>query len=172
MPGNGARNRASEPQSSAVAPPAVAAPDAAPQSPQVREREAPPQGHSTAPAAPEAAAPAPAAAGESISARLPSGGTGAPSQPARYDAAYLENPSPQYPKLSRRRGEEGKVTLRVRVRADGRAENVEIAQTSGHPRLDAAARETVLSWRFVPARQGGTPIDSSLLVPVVFRLDD
>lgn len=174
LPGNGARNRASEPQSSAVAPPAVAAPDAmhTPQSPQIREQEAPPRGHATAPAAPEAAAPAPAAAGESISARLPSGGTGAPSEPARYDAAYLENPSPQYPKLSRRRGEEGKVTLRVRVRADGRAENVEIAHTSGHPRLDAAARETVLSWRFVPARQGETPIDSSLLVPVVFRLDD
>ncbi|NMF97305.1 energy transducer TonB [Aromatoleum toluolicum] len=91
---------------------------------------------------------------------------------SRYDAAYLDNPAPQYPKLSRRRGEQGKVTLRVRVRADGRAEAVEIAHSSGHPRLDDAALETVRSWRFVPARQGDTPIDSSLLVPIAFRLDD
>ncbi|QTQ37815.1 TonB-like protein [Aromatoleum petrolei] len=97
---------------------------------------------------------------------------GASFQAPRYDAAYLENPAPQYPKLSRRRGEQGKVTLRVRVRADGRAEGVEIAHSSGHPRLDDAARETVQSWRFVPARQGETPIESSLLVPIVFRLDD
>lgn len=90
----------------------------------------------------------------------------------RYDAAYLENPAPQYPKLSRRRGEQGKVTLRVRVRPDGRAEAVEVAHSSGHPRLDDAARETVQSWRFVPARQGETAIESSLLVPIVFKLDD
>lgn len=91
---------------------------------------------------------------------------------ARFDAAYLQNPAPAYPKVSRRRGEEGKVMLRVRVLSDGRADAVEIAESSGHPRLDEAARETVGGWRFAPARQGETPVDSWLRVPIVFRLED
>lgn len=62
--------------------------------------------------------------------------------------------------------------LRVRVLHDGRTESIEIAESSGHPRLDDSARETVRNWRFVPARQGDTPVDSWLRVPIVFRLDD
>ena len=62
--------------------------------------------------------------------------------------------------------------LRVRVLHDGRSESIEIAESSGHPRLDDTARETVRNWRFVPARQGDTPVDSWLRVPIVFRLDD
>lgn len=95
-----------------------------------------------------------------------------PPAAARHDAAYLQNPAPAYPKISRRRGEEGKVLLRVRILTDGRADTVEIAESSGHPRLDEAALEAVRHWRFVSARQGDTPFDSWLRVPVVFRLDD
>lgn len=91
---------------------------------------------------------------------------------ARFDAAYLNNPAPDYPRLSRRRGEEGRVLLRVRVLADGRPDSVEIQGSSGHPRLDDAARDTVRSWRFVPARRGDVAIDSWLGVPIVFRLED
>lgn len=98
-------------------------------------------------------------------------GTG-PLVAARFDAAYLQNPAPTYPKVSRRRGEAGKVMLRVRVLGDGRADAVEIAESSGHPRLDEAAQETVRGWRFVPAHQGETPVDSWLRVPIVFRLED
>lgn len=92
--------------------------------------------------------------------------------PARSDAAYLRNPSPEYPRLSRRRGEQGRVVLRVRVLASGLPEHIEIASSSGHARLDETAGETVAQWRFTPARRGETAVDSWLLVPVEFRLDD
>lgn len=140
-------------------------------SPQTHEEPRQPGGTPNTPAAPEPPAPA-SVAGVAPASAATAPGAGTSFHASRYDAAYLDNPAPQYPKLSRRRGEQGKVTLRVRVRADGRAEAVEIAHSSGHPRLDDAALETVRSWRFVPARQGDTPIDSSLLVPIAFRLDD
>ena len=91
--------------------------------------------------------------------------------PARYDADYLHNPPPGYPAAARRRGEEGQVTLRVHVLASGRAAEIEIAESSSHPRLDRAARDAVAHWRFEPARRGSQPVDSWLRVPIVFRLE-
>lgn len=118
-------------------------------------------------------APAPLATSDALPlAKASHGAASAAHISARYDAAYLENPAPAYPRVSRRRNEEGKVVLRVAVRADGRADKVEVATSSGHPRLDDSARETVAAWRFVPARDGETPVASTLLVPIVFRLDE
>lgn len=90
---------------------------------------------------------------------------------ARFDAAYLNNPKPVYPAASRRLGEEGRVVLRVQVNAEGQADAVDIKASSGFPRLDAAAREAVARWRFVPARRGETAVPSAVLVPVVFNLE-
>ncbi|MDR2837151.1 MAG: energy transducer TonB, partial [Azonexus sp.] len=89
-----------------------------------------------------------------------------------YEAAYLNNPKPSYPALSRRLGEEGAVKLRVLVTADGRAATVELVQSSNFPRLDEAARQAVAHWRFVPARRGGEAVEATVIVPVVFRLDN
>ncbi|MDR2838343.1 MAG: TonB family protein [Azonexus sp.] len=88
-----------------------------------------------------------------------------------YAAAYLNNPEPPYPALSRRLGEEGAVRLRVLVTTDGRAATVELAQSSNFPRLDEAARQAVAHWRFVPARRGGEAVEATVIVPIVFRLD-
>ncbi|MCC4116792.1 energy transducer TonB [Aromatoleum toluclasticum] len=173
-----AHTRGRRPDALASPPPSAEAPSpsvgqARPEthSPQTHEEPRQPVGHPNGPETPDTSAPA-NVAGVAQAHTATAAGAGTSFHAPRYDAAYLDNPAPQYPKLSRRRGEEGKVTLRVRVRADGRAEAVEIAHGSGHPRLDDAALATVQSWRFVPARQGETPIDSSLLVPIVFRLDD
>src|SRR6185369_5738332 len=46
------------------------------------------------------------------------------------DAAYLQNPKPNYPALSRRLGEEGKVLLKVRVGADGKPLAVDLEKGS------------------------------------------
>lgn len=91
--------------------------------------------------------------------------------PARFDADYLDNPKPAYPPVSRRLNEEGTVQLRVRVSAQGQPLEVEIRQTSGFPRLDAAAREAVARWRFVPARRGDEAVESWVGVPIIFKLD-
>ena len=90
---------------------------------------------------------------------------------ARFDADYLHNPKPVYPALSRRLNEEGKVLLKVRVSAQGTALDVVVSKSSGFPRLDAAAMDAVGRWRFVPARRGDEPIDSSVVVPIAFALD-
>ncbi|MSQ18835.1 MAG: energy transducer TonB [Betaproteobacteria bacterium] len=88
-----------------------------------------------------------------------------------FNAAYLSNPSPAYPSVSRRFGEQGKVLVRVFVDPNGLPSRVELETTSGYPRLDNVAIETVKRWKFVPARQGEKPIAASVLVPVVFKLD-
>ena len=108
--------------------------------------------------APPASAPAPAAP---ASAAL---------IPPRFDAAYLDNPTPAYPALARRMGEQGKVTLRVLVSAAGNAEKVELRASSGSTRLDTAALDTVRHWRFVPARQGAEAVPAWVLVPISFSL--
>lgn len=99
----------------------------------------------------------------------------APPAPAitavRFDAAYLNNPAPVYPRASRRRGEQGRVLLQVQVNARGLPEQVEIHEGSGYARLDAAALKAVQGWRFVPARRGGEAITASVLVPILFQME-
>lgn len=94
----------------------------------------------------------------------------APVIPPRFDADYLDNPAPAYPGLSRRLGEQGRVLLRVFVSPDGAAAQVEIRESSGFERLDRAARDTVLRWRFVPARQGERGVAAWVLVPITFSI--
>lgn len=90
---------------------------------------------------------------------------------AQYGAAYLQNPAPAYPMLSRRRREQGTVQLQVWVTTGGRAEKVEVVKSSGFERLDAAALATVKQWRFIPARRGEVAVASSVFVPIVFVLN-
>lgn len=90
---------------------------------------------------------------------------------ARFDADYLKNPAPAYPPLSRRMGEEGKVILRVSVTPQGLAESVEVKTSSGSTRLDEAAQKTVRTWKFIPAKRGETAVQSWVLVPIIFKLE-
>lgn len=94
-----------------------------------------------------------------------------PISPPVFNAAYLRNPPPSYPLVARRNGEQGTVTLKVHVTREGAAASVAIEKTSGSAHLDDAALETVRTWRFVPARQGGQPVEAWVLVPVAFRLE-
>lgn len=119
--------------------------------------EAPP-----APAAPPAppappSPPAPAAGG---AVQLPSS-----------NAAYLNNPRPSYPSVSRRMGEQGKVLLRVMVDEQGMPQQIEIKQSSGFDRLDKAALASVQRWRFVPGQRNGVPQAMWNIVPVNFVLE-
>lgn len=91
-------------------------------------------------------------------------------QPALYRSTYLHNPEPPYPERSRELGEQGRVILQVRVSAEGRALQVEVIGHSHSRRLDEAARQAVADWRFIPARQDGVAIESSLQVPITFSL--
>ncbi len=56
-----------------------------------------------------------------------------------------------YPTLSSWLGQEGTTNLSFRVLADGTVEDVKVAQSSGHGRLDSAAVECVSKWHYRPA---------------------
>jgi protein TonB len=88
-----------------------------------------------------------------------------------YNADYLDNPAPNYPALSRRTGEQGRVVLRVLVSPRGTADEVQVFASSGHPRLDEAARDAVRRWKFVPARRGSEPVQAWVRIPIPFVLN-
>jgi protein TonB len=81
------------------------------------------------------------------------------------------NPSPDYPTASRRRGEQGRVTLLVQVEPSGRVRDLAVLGSSGYPALDAEAERTVRRWRFEPGTQDGRPVFSTVTVGITFRLD-
>ena len=86
-------------------------------------------------------------------------------------ADYLNNPKPTYPALSKRLGEQGIVRLNILVNPDGSVARLEIAKSSGYPRLDEVAMKTVQSsWKFEPARQAGKPVSAWVIVPIEFTL--
>lgn len=150
---------ASAPPPPAAAPPVATAPAETSPAPAIRdggpkeEQPAVPPAPSTAPAPALAAAPR------------------EPSSPPDFRAAYLRNPPPGYPAAARRNGEEGTVTLRVLVNAEGAPREVALERSSGSSLLDAAALATVKTWRFSPARRGGEAQEAWVLVPIIFRLE-
>ena len=93
-------------------------------------------------------------------------------EPPRFGVAYLNNPTPEYPSLSRRQGEEGRVLMKVLVSAEGAAEDVQIEASSGSERLDNAAVTAVKRWRFIPAKKNNQPLSAYVLVPMKFSLDN
>jgi periplasmic protein TonB len=117
-----------------------------------------------------AAAPAPEAPAITLPLAAPSPQAKPAAMPPRFNADYLRNPAPAYPVLAKRRGEQGKVLLRVLVGADGLAEKVELHTSSGFQLLDVAATDTVAHWRFVPAKLGDVAIADWVIVPISFTL--
>ncbi|MGJ0485176.1 MAG: TonB family protein [Methylomicrobium sp.] len=91
---------------------------------------------------------------------------------ANYRANYKSNPKPEYPRMAKSRGWQGKVLLRVQVTADGHSAGVQVQQSSGHDLLDEAAVEAVKSWTFIPAKRGETPVASTVTVPIQFKLNE
>lgn len=84
---------------------------------------------------------------------------------------YRTNPPPHYPLSAIRRGYSGTVMLHVLVNKKGEVKEVRIEHSSGYAILDKAAEEAVKSWGFEPGRQGDTPMDMWVNVPVVFNLE-
>lgn len=82
----------------------------------------------------------------------------------------LSAPEPVYPEAARRRGQEGTAVVGLLIGEDGTIRETWIETSAGDASLDEAALEAVRSWRFVPARQGGSPVAARSRVPVVFQL--
>jgi protein TonB len=83
---------------------------------------------------------------------------------------YRKNPAPQYPRVARRRGYEGRVILEVLVNEEGNVEDLRIFQSSGHRVLDRAAMKSVQGWLFEPGRRGDEKLEMWVKVPIRFDL--
>jgi protein TonB len=174
-----AQERAMEPAppvpAGSAAQPMRRQPEAAAMSALPAARSAPRIAHADASASRAEPAPAAEAARASeplaVAPAAPAPARDAPAVPAVVSAAYLDSPAPRYPDAARRLGQEGTVTLRVLVTAEGSPARVALERSSGSLHLDGAALERVRNWRFRPARQGSAPVESWVIVPIVFRLE-
>lgn len=92
--------------------------------------------------------------------------------PKEYQGGYLAALNPDYPYDSRSNGEEGVVGIKVYVGADGKALNVTISKSSGYSRLDRAAKQAILRYRFKPATRGGIPISYNYQFNIKFKISD
>ena len=81
-------------------------------------------------------------------------------------ADYLHNPKPPYPPLSARLGETGRTVYKVWIGVDGKPQRAELVSSSGFARLDQAAYETVMGWRYVPGQRGGVAELMAFNVPI------
>lgn len=77
---------------------------------------------------------------------------------------------PEYPAISRRMGEEGKLVLRVELDENGRIDDAKVINSSGYERLDAAALTAVKSWQCNPSLRNGQPVRAVALQPFNFVL--
>ncbi len=75
-----------------------------------------------------------------------------------------------YPRIAKKEGWEGTVTLLVVVDVKGKPAEITVAKSSGHKILDNAAIHAVRKWIFSPAKDGNIPIRSSVKLPVHFSL--
>jgi protein TonB len=78
----------------------------------------------------------------------------------------LKKVSPEYPVISRRRKEEGTVTLLAEV-ASGRVTAVHVEKGSGHSPLDESAVRALRQWRFDTSGYGER---LTVRIPFVFSL--
>ncbi len=80
------------------------------------------------------------------------------------------NREPVYPDELRRQQIGGTVMLRVTISAEGAAEDVTLAKTSGYPALDDSALEAVRTWRFEPARRNKVAVRYTVKLPITFSV--
>jgi TonB family protein len=73
-----------------------------------------------------------------------------------------------YPPLSALLGEMGHSRVAFDITADGKVSGPVIEKSSGFPALDAAALDSVRSWRYNPARRNGKPVPSHISANVVW----
>jgi protein TonB len=122
-----------------------------------------------APAAAAPSTPEPPAAAPVAPASPPS--PAAPAPPKTVSGVeYVQPPQPDYPPISKRMGDEGKVMLRVLVSERGHPEKVDIQKSSGFARLDEAARQAAMRAMFKPHLEDGKPVAVYALIPINFSI--
>lgn len=133
----------------------------------------------TAPSPVAAAAPEPAPSAQPAPAAAPAQAAPAIGRPtmaiaAPKDVAHLECSiaTPDYPALSRRRGESGTAVVKFVVGLTGNIEDIALKKSSGSPRLDDAAVAAMHASACKPYKENGEAIRAAYSQPFVFGLDE
>jgi TonB family protein len=84
-------------------------------------------------------------------------------------AEVLSKPTPAYTAEARALKLEGDVLLEVVLSSSGRIQVVRVVRSLGHG-LDEAAIRAAEQIKFKPATRGGTPVDSTATLRIVFQL--
>jgi protein TonB len=92
--------------------------------------------------------------------------------PVFSEAAVLELPEPAYPRLSRKRGEEGRVVVEVVVSAKSEVRRAKVVRSSNFSRLDRAALKAVERATFSASTEDSVPVESVIRVAYRFELAD
>jgi TonB family protein len=87
-----------------------------------------------------------------------------------FNSEYLNNPQPVYPKSAREVGASGTVIVKVSIRSNGEVKTVELHRSSGYSILDKSATSAIEKWKFIPATKNGVNVESSVLIPINFKL--
>jgi len=80
------------------------------------------------------------------------------------------NSEDYYPDASRRAGEQGRCVLQLTVAPDGKVANATVEQSTGFPRLDEACLKLVKNGRLKPETVDGKPVESTVSVPIMWKL--
>ena len=108
---------------------------------------------------------------QSQAAATPAAASPAVLQAPSSNADYLQNPKPPYPPMSARLGETGRTVYKVWIGVDGKPQRAELVSSSGFPRLDKAAHDTVMGWHYVPGKRNGVPEAMAVNVPIQWELN-
>ncbi|TKD52329.1 TonB family protein [Sphingomonas baiyangensis] len=90
---------------------------------------------------------------------------------AEIDPRFAGRFQPDYPAAERRAEISGRVTVRVRVGADGRVKAVERIAAASDGLFEATRRQALSAWRFRPATSDGVAIESWKVMTVRFELE-
>lgn len=134
------------------------------QSPAPSPTPAPAADPTPAPAAPAPAAPAATAA--------PARETMQVSAPKNVPTLQCNFVKPDYPSMSRRRGESGTAYVHFVVGVTGKIESIDLQKSSGYPRLDDAALDAMRSTTCRPYIENGQAIRAARTQPYSFGLTD
>ncbi|MGI2233665.1 energy transducer TonB, partial [Burkholderia vietnamiensis] len=94
------------------------------------------------------------------------------SAPKNVAALQCNFVKPDYPSMSRRRGEAGTAYVHFVVGVTGKIESVELQKSSGYPRLDDAALDAMRATTCRPYIENGQAIRAARTQPYNFGLTD
>jgi serine/threonine-protein kinase len=118
---------------------------------------------------------------ESSSSPASSPASPAPAQPTAIDPVYdpaeveigprlLRQVQPLYTEAAQKAGVQGRVRLAAEIWPDGRAHNIRVIQSVGHPDLDRNAVAALSRWQFTPGRKNGAPVKVRAVIDQTYRL--